>query len=175
MFELETTKATFTKINVRSECHGNEKETGIDLFINIRTGNEILSELHPSLRHFLFVKNENPENESLAGIDDQLTVRRMGNLIETLGGLNCEVKGAEVVIGYGTGGRSDITLGPADVNKFNIEIFEGGSVDLGFKVSISKPGAENIKKLSELLGGEIDITVTPPVDPQGSLLGDGDD
>ena len=48
------------------------------------------------------------------------------------------------------------------------EIMEGGSVIITFRVKCH-PSGEQVKKLYEVLGNEITISITPAVDKQGSL------
>lgn len=169
-FQLETTTAKLMYLNLRDEHHGDQIFTGIDIGIKIVTGNGILSEFHSSLRHFLFIKDEADKQTSIDDENDggQLTVLRMGSLIDGLV-LNYSLKGAEIVIGFGIGGPSDIQLEAKTVDKFVVKVSEGGTVALTFKISVSKPGSENIKKLSEILGREIDIAVTPAVEKQTNL------
>lgn len=163
MFALEKTRAKLTQINPRTEKHGDQDVPAADLKIQMTDGNGILSHFHPTLRSFLYEK----EDGQLEGVE-ALTQRRFGSLIERLR-LDHKIIGAEVVIGFGLGGASDICLGPVDVDGFAVELMEGGSVCLTYRVKAT-PTGEQIKSLYQVLGGEIDITVTPPTDPQGSLL-----
>ncbi|CAE34031.1 phage-related hypothetical protein [Bordetella bronchiseptica RB50] len=94
-------------------------------------------------------------------------MRKFGDLIGALR-LKHELKGAQVVIGFGLGGASDIDFQTADVDHFSVELMEGGSARYGFRVKCN-PTGEQIKRLYEVLGGEVDISVTPAVDKQGAL------
>ena len=51
---------------------------------------------------------------------------------------------------------------------FSAEILEGGSCSYTFRVKCH-PSGEQVKKLYEVLGREITITVTPAIEKQGSL------
>jgi len=167
MFSLESQKVTLAHLNVRPENHGDEKVGGADLKIAFTDSNGLLSEFHPRLRHALYKADEHPD---LPGFDEapaEPTVRVFGDLIGALR-LKHELKGARVVIGFGLGGASDIDFETADVDHFSVELMEGGSARYGFRVKCN-PTGEQIKRLYEVLGGEVDISVTPAVDKQQSL------
>ncbi|MEJ2897549.1 hypothetical protein RVU96_10605 [Bordetella avium] len=173
MFSLDSQKVTLAHLNVRPENHGDEKVGGADLKIAFTESNGLLAMFHPVLRDALYRKEETPPNQEeifQGSPADQLTVRKFGDLICPLR-LKYELKGASVVIGFGLGGASNIDFETADVDHFSVELMEGGSARYGFRVKCN-PTGEQIKRLYEVLGGEVDITVTPAVDKQGSLLND---
>lgn len=163
-FELVQQRATLIHINPRPEKHGDENVPAADLKIEVTDGNELLSMFHPSFRNFLYKKDES--EGQLEGME-HMTVRRFGGLIERLR-LDYSLKGAEVTIGFGLGGQSDINFETVDVDSFNVTIMEGGSVGLTFRIK-AKPTGEQIKKLYEIMGGEIDVWVKPAEEKQGSL------
>lgn len=167
MFSITEQTATLAHINVRTERHGDEPAGAADLKIHFTEGNGILSEFHPTLRSMLYKAEESPEQGEMP-VGEALTVRRFGDLIEKIR-LKHDLIGASVVIGFGLGGSSDIQLDTADVDGFAAEIMEGGSVIITFRIK-SHPTGEQIKRLYEVLGSEITISVTPAVEKQGSLL-----
>lgn len=164
MFQLEAVTGKLVHINPRTEKHGDQEVPAADLKVQVIESNGMLSMFHPTLRSMLYEKDE--QNEQLEGVES-LTKRRYGSLIERLR-LDHKLTGAEVVIGFGLGGASDIDLDTVDVDGFSVEIMEGGSVCLTFRVKTRATG-EQIKRLYEVLGGEIDITVTPAIDKQTNL------
>lgn len=169
-FSLESQKVELVHLNVRPENHGDEKVGGADIKIAFTASNGLLALFHPVLRDALYRKEDTPagQEEIFEGSPaDQLTVRKFGDLI---GGLRLkhELKGATVRIGFGLGGSSDIDFETADVDHFAVEVMEGGSARYQFRVKCN-PTGEQIKRLYEVLGGEVDITVTPAVEKQGSL------
>ncbi|WP_258304812.1 hypothetical protein, partial [Escherichia coli] len=85
----------------------------------------------------------------LEGVE-ALTVRRFGNLIERLR-LDFSLKGADVVIGFGLGGDSDISMDCVDVDSFFVTLMEGGTIGLTFRIK-ARPSGEQIKKLYEIMG-----------------------
>ncbi|MFG0231789.1 hypothetical protein [Achromobacter sp. 413638] len=166
MFSITEQTATLAHINVRTERHGEEPAGAADLKISFTDGNGVLSEFHPVLRSFLYKQEESPDQAEMP-VGEALTVRRFGDLIEKLR-LKHELVGAKVLIGFGLGGASDIELDPADVDGFAAEIMEGGSVIITFRVKCH-PSGEQVKKLYEVLGNQITITITPAQEKQGSL------
>lgn len=166
MFSLQQAKVVLEHINVRTERHGDEKEPAADLKIRMNTGNEILSEFHPTLRSMAYKSDEG--QTEIEGVEPAFSVRRFGDLIERLR-LKYELVGADVSIEFGTGNAaSNIDMQTVDVNGFNVELMEGGSVVTMFRVQC-RPSGEQIKRLYELLGHEITMTVTPAAEKQGSL------
>lgn len=163
-FELETTTAKLIHLNPRPEKHGEENVPACDLKVQVQAGSEILSMIHPTLRAMLY-----KADEQQGQIADALpTVRRFGNLIERLR-LGVKLVGASVVIGFGLGGAgSDIELDTVDVDGFSAELMEGGSVILTFRIKAT-PSGEQMKRLYEVMGGEIDISITPAQEKQQSL------
>lgn len=167
MFSIEEQTATLAHINVRTERHGEEPAGAADLKIQFTAGNGVLSEFHPRLRHALYKAEENPAQGSVDGVKPEPTVRVFGDLIEKIR-LKHELVGAKVLIDFGLGGDSDIELDTADVDGFAVEMMEGGSVITTFRVKCH-PSGEQVKKLYEVLGNEITISITPAAEKQGSL------
>ncbi|MBO9333208.1 hypothetical protein GHR37_29215 [Achromobacter xylosoxidans] len=179
MLALEKQTGQFQNFNLRPEKHGDENVPGADLKIQVTASNDILSEFHPSLKASLYraphpgemdmvdQAEENPAQGSVDGVKPEPTVRVFGDLIEKIR-LKHELVGAKVLIDFGLGGDSDIELDTADVDGFAVEMMEGGSVVTTFRVKCH-PSGEQVKKLYEVLGNEITISITPAADKQGSL------
>lgn len=167
MFSITEQTATLAHINVRTERHGEEPAGAADLKISFTDGNGVLSEFHPVLRSFLYKQEESPDQAEMP-VGEALTVRRFGDLIEKLR-LKHELVGAKVLIGFGLGGAgSDIELETVDVDGFSAELMEGGSVILTFRIKAT-PSGEQMKRLYEVMGGEIDISITPAIEKQATL------
>lgn len=165
MFNLYQQTARLAQFKPRVERHGDEPAGAADLYVNFIESSGILSELHPLLRHSLYrVDDADPQGST---VPPEPTVRIFGDLIEELK-FKRELKGALVVIGFGLGGPSDIMLDPVDVLGFSAGLMEGGSVHFSFRIKCH-PTSEQAKKLYEVMGREITITVTPAVEKQGAL------
>ncbi|OMG85424.1 hypothetical protein [Achromobacter xylosoxidans] len=165
MFNLYQQTAKLAQFKPRVERHGDEPAGAADLYINFTDSNSILTELHPRLRHALYKADENDPQGST--VPPEPTQRVFGDLIEELK-FKRELKGAAVVIGFGLGAPSDIVLDPVDVLNFSAGLMEGGSVNIAFRVKCH-PTSDQAKKLYEVMGREITVTVTPAVEKQGSL------
>lgn len=163
-FQLEQQVATLIHMNPRPEKHGEENVPAADLKIEVKDSNALLSMIHPTLRSFLYKADES--EGQIEGVE-ALTVLRFGTLIERLR-FDMALKGADVVIGFGLGGVSDIELETVDVDGFSVTLMEGGTVSMTFRVK-ARPTGEQIKKLYEVMGCQITISVTPAVEKQGSL------
>lgn len=164
-FSLEQQTAILVHINPRAEKHGEENEPAADLKVQVTESNEHLSLFHPSLRSFLY--KEDDSDGQLDGVEPSLTKLRFGTLLERLK-FDKSLKGADVVIGFGIGGVSDIELETVDVDGFVCTLMEGGSVQYTFRIK-ARPTGEQIKKLYEVMGNEITISVTPAIEKQGAL------
>jgi len=176
MFSIQEQTATLAHLNVRTEKHGDKPHGGADIKLSFTASNGLLAEFHPVLRANLYRAEDTPSNQDdifVAGTPgspvESLTVRRFGDLIEGIN-LKHELKGATVVIGFGLGGASDIDFETVDVSNFHVDLMEGGSCNYSFRVKCS-PTGEQIKKLYEVLGGEVTVTVVPPTDKQVPLFG----
>lgn len=175
MFSITEQTATLAHINVRTEQHGDKPTGAVDLKFHFTGSNGFLAEYHQALRSVFYKAEESPEQAGIPGLDpDALTVRRFGDLIETIS-VKQPLKGADVVIGFGLGGASDIKLETVDVVGHKVSLMEGGSCRYEFTVK-GTPTSDQVKKLFDVLGGEVDLTVIPAADKQGSLgLGSNED
>lgn len=172
MFSITEQIVTLVHINVRTEQHGDKPTGAVDLKFRFTGSNGFLAEYHQALRSVFYKAEEHPEQGDIPGIDvDALTVRRFGDLIETIS-IKQPLKGADVVIGFGLGGASDINLETVDVVGHKVWFMEGGSCCYEFTVK-GTPTSDQVKKLFDVLGGEVDLTIIPAAEKQGSLgLGD---
>lgn len=169
MLSITKQKSTLSHINVRTERHGDKPAGAVDLKFVFTESSSLLIDAHPSLRGFLYKAEErNPDQPRLdTGEADVPTVRRFGDLIQSIS-LKCPVKGADVIIGFGLGGASDIEMATADVTGHHVTIMEGGSCRYQLTVKAT-PTSDQVKKLFEVLDGEVDLTIILPEDKQGSL------
>lgn len=164
-FRADQQKATLTNWNPRAELHGEEKKSASDLSISFATDNDVLSYFDPSLKS-AFYRAPHPGEEDLvdkAGDVDASHMLRhlkfpfMKNAIKP----DRKIVGATVTIAYGTGGKSDIVLHETTVDKFSLDLLEGGTVNVDVRIQCH-PDDKQIAKLYGLLGQEITITILPP-------------
>ncbi len=165
MFSLKNDVAKLANVNPRAELHGEDPQPACDLKIEMNVSNGLLAEFHPTLRSFLYEKDDS----QLDLAEDSLTHLRMPKL----GPLKWdeELVGAEVTVHRGLGGKSDIVLPGCSVNNFVLAPQEGGSVMLCFRVQ-GHPDEKQFGRLCSIIGSEIEITVMPP-EPGEDLASQG--
>jgi len=163
-FSLDRQTSILAHINIRDERQNGEHNSAADLKIQFVSDSGILSEFHPRLRHALYKLADS--TDTIMAVAGEPTVRVFDTLIDKLH-LRHNLIGADVVIEFGLG-MPNISLDTVDVDSFTVELMDGGTVDLQFRIK-SRPTGEQIKRLYEMLGNEITISVTPAIEKQSKL------
>lgn len=160
MFELSEQKAKLISVNPRPELHGQDTKLAIDLHFDTACSNDVLSEFDGFLKGALYKKGDGAGAQGEL-IDDpgRLPVLKFPNM----GPVKWSYKGEgyKLQIHYGIDGKSDIKLGDLTVDKFKFACQEGGTVVISFRV-ICHPDAKDSGRLCEMVGQQIDITLTAP-------------
>lgn len=158
---LTPTSVQLDHVNLRAEKHGDESAPAIDIKFTREAGNDILDLFHPKLRESLYYRAEQTDAQGdIEGVEKVLPNLLFSRLAPLAWDL--EHTGAKVVIDYGLGEDSDITLVDAKVNAFRIAPKEGGTVAVTFRVQTSNIPDGALDKLSGLLQRETQITLTLP-------------
>lgn len=131
-FNLVKQKCLLSHLNIRSENHGEEKATAIDIKLEFDSANNLLSKLHPDLRTTFYRKDEG--REDLAS-DDSMPALRLPLLDPTIG-WDLEVPRTLLRI-HGARPEDDIVLGGGKTNAFKLTLKEGGTVNWKFRVQYS--------------------------------------
>lgn len=155
MFDPNEKNCTLLNVNGRHEMHGPDKVLAVDLKFRGDFDGDILAEFAPALRSAVFAKNEGGDLADQG--TDTPTKLRFPNLIQPLKFEN-EVVGARVKLPYGL---QTIEFETADVNKFEIECHDGGTVTVSFRVQ-ARPTEEQMARCFALLDTQVPITTTPP-------------
>lgn len=155
MFDLDKKQCTLQHINIRDEKHGEENVLAVDLKFQANFDGGILAEFGPALRHSMYEKDEAGDLADQGS--DVPTKLRFPLMAQPLKFGN-EIIGAEVDVAYGIG---SVKLDTCDVNGFKVECHNGGTVGVTWRIQ-AKPSAEQLGKLSMLLGGTCEISITPP-------------
>lgn len=166
-FNLTKTAAKLNSFNIRAEKHGEENVPAGDLKLTIKAANTILDIFDPELRTALYKNTAaNQGQEEVAGLPPTLPNLRFPNLDVPLK-LKDQGVGYTLVLDWGLGGDSNLTLEGCEVNNFQATLEEGGTVELAFRVQISNPDADVIGKLGVNVQHEItiDLTAPKPVEP----------
>lgn len=158
MFSLSHFTLLLANVNIRSEIHGEEKKTAVDLKLTVKTSNDILSEFDPSLKSALYAKAQASQAELVndPGHLPALKFPLMGPIKWAK-----EFAGYDLRIHWGTTGEQDIVLQDCQVAKFSFDCMDGGSVLFSFRVS-GHPDAKTIGRLSEMIQQNIEVTLQPP-------------
>lgn len=163
MFTLENQKAKLINVNPRAEKHGDENALACDLKFEIRTSNDVLSEFHHSLKSAFY---KEPDQGNLIDEPDTLSQLKFPDMGPISYGM--ELVGHELVVHYGIGGKSDLSIDDCRVNHFRLHPQEGGTVIVTFRVQ-GNPSEHVIGKLCSMIQEEIDISLTAPGESQLDL------
>lgn len=166
-FQLPTpTSVKLTHINVRTEKHGDESATALDLKFCLTAGNTALQMFSPKLQKALYWRSKDTESQaSIDGVEQILPDLRfpeLGTLVWE-GDMT-----ARLEIEYGVADAMLFT--PVRVNAFRVDCSQGGSVDITFRVQTSNIPDGALDKLSRQLDGEIKIVLTPSEEPKQEVI-----
>lgn len=156
-FEYERQLTKLIHINVRTEKHGDQDVTAIDMDFRYTANNQTLVMLSPTLKSSLFQKEDTPQRD-ITPDPDHLTVLKnpkMGPIK-----WNEKYENARFIVHIGASGKEDVLFSDATVSKFLIEPKEGGTVVYGYQVRCN-PTDSDIAKIAGLLNQEVYVTLDP--------------
>jgi len=159
MFSLEKQLVKITNINPRAEKHGEDTELAIDIQIEARMSNDVLSEFSSQLKHSLYKASDTPDL-----IDAEFDKDRPSALkFPKMSGFkwNADLDEYEAIIHCGASEKSNISLSDCKVNAFKFAPQEGGTVVVGFRVQ-AYPHETDVGRLCALIQREIEVTLSPP-------------
>ena len=165
-FMLSEQTVRLASFNTRAEIHGENPKPAADLKIEAALANDVLAEFHPSLKSFLYHYDDGRQGDLVAAAQKHDKHWMPPLRIPQLGPLkwNEEITGAKVTVHYGTGSKSDIVLSTCNVNGFQIEPQEGGTVVLTMRVQ-AHPDEKQFGKLCTMIGTDINVSIDPPEAP----------
>ena len=156
-FTLSHRTAKLANLNVRAEQAGADKLPASDLKFSINVPSDSLIEFAPELRGLLYWKNGGGGDLADQTHDaPNLRFPRLGPL-----SWEGEIVGAELTVHYGLGGKSDLVVAAAKVNRFVIDPQEGGTVIIQFRVQ-AHPDEKSVGKLYSMIQRDVDISLTGP-------------
>lgn len=158
MFSLKQ-QVKLSHVNVRNEMHGEDHVTATDIKIEVKVSNDLLAEFHSDLKHFLYLKDDSPDQSELPLDANRATKLRL----PLMGPLKWGWEGAgyHLTVEHGINEASYIKLGDCEVDHIVLHPQEGGTVAIVFRV-IAHPESEDIGKLCTLIQQEVGITLEPP-------------
>lgn len=163
-FALVKERVKLSHLNIRSEQHGEEPATAIDVKFEFDSANNLLAKLHPDLRATFYRKDDNRDLIE----SDQLPALRFP-LMEPSFGWELEIPRTLLRV-HGAEGEEDIVLGGGKTNKFNITMKQGGTVTWKFRCQFSKPPEHAIEALSGLLQQSVHISLHSAEEEQKDLF-----
>lgn len=163
-FNLSKTSAKLNSFNIRAERHGDNPVPAGDLKLTIKAANTILDIFDPKLREALYQNTQADQGQvEVEGVAPTLPNLRFPNL-EGPFKFTDEGAGYKLTLDYGVGGeRSNVTIEGCQVNNFQAECQEGGTVELSFRVQMTDPSADLIGKLGVQVQHDIVIDLEAPV------------
>lgn len=164
MFNLNNQRAKLSSVNPRAELHGEDPKTAVDIKFVVVMENTVLDSFDKHLRPALFEFAHDDYEEDLADQgtdrgDDYRPVLRF----PSLGKFPWDYKGAgyRLIIAQGFSGDEDLILIKTEIDKFKLQLKQGGSCEVEFRV-IAHPNQADMGALCELIQHDVDITLEPP-------------
>lgn len=173
-FRLSKQDVQFTHINQRLENHGpNEKVTGVDLSFSLDMENDVLEALAPGLRDSFYTLPAKGDGDLVdkAKANEPIRLRYPELSPQSW---SKELPNYEVIFHYGLEGNNDVVLEDCTIKSIKIEMHDGGTVGLAWKVG-AHPTDEQVGRLAERLRtGLVSLSMEhkkPKAKPQGELEG----
>lgn len=144
-------------LNIRTEQHGPDEVTALDLKLQLDTGNEALLQFHQRLRGAMF-EPPPPAQEPVEGVDPGLPVRAFPDLapLQWKGEQACSL-----VLHHAGAEGSDIVLPACKADGFTLELLDGGTVRLGFRVRCTCTDERILGRLPLLLHRVVPMSLLP--------------
>jgi hypothetical protein len=170
-FEIHAAEVRLHHLNVRTESHGPDEVTAIDLGLIWETGNEVLAQFHPSLRRLLYSAAPATQPE-VDGVEEVLPVRTFTELAPLH--WSDEAAGLTLAMHHALGEGLDIVIAEAKADSFVLAAMEGGTVKVAFRVRAVCSDERALGRLPLLLKRILPMTLTAAKDTgkgaTGSLL-----
>lgn len=155
-FEYERQLTRLIHVNIRTEKHGDQDVTAMDMDFRYTSSNLTLAMLSPTLKSSLYTKDDS--NGEIDPDAEHLTVLKNPKM----GPIKWDEKyeNARFIVHIGASGKEDVVIRDAVVSKFVIEPKEGGTVVYGYQVRCN-PTDKDIAKIAGLLNQEVYVTLDP--------------
>jgi len=167
MFQIEEfTEAHVAGITNRQETHGDEKVPAISIGLLMVTANTLLDQIDPAIRHALYKAVD--DQEQLPGVEPATPVLRCNSIEKvTLPTLH---EGWTLSVDDGVDDTLPLVFGQVKVDKFVVELQQGGSISLRFRCGTSDIDADRLGKLAMHNGQSIWIKLTAPAKDSGPVI-----
>lgn len=147
-FTIPDAEVKFGHLNVRTEKHGPDDVTAVDLDLEWTTPNQALLQFHPDLLESMYAP-ENGRTKRLPGVEQSYPTR----LYPKLAPLSWpeELTGLCLTIRHGINGDTDLTIPDATADKFLITLKDDGMVTIDLRVRAVCKDERVLGKLPGLL------------------------
>lgn len=164
-YELKTpTRLRLTKVTPRKEIHGDERVQAVSLRLRQETTNEALAALHPGLLDMLFYRAADEVDQQRLDVVPATKPNLRCPIVKGPLKLDLSMSGYTVTIDHGIDDTTALQLYLCELDKFEVEPTEGGSVAIAWSLASNKQiTPELIGALCDLEGAEIEATQVAPV------------
>ncbi len=153
MFQLDQHDAVFSHLNLRKEKHGDEDAAAADLKFSLNAPNTILNTIDPAILPAFWKKADKGQQQNLPmeGSTDLVALN-----LPLLGeqDITGKFEGYELSIGSLMDHIEPVFFADAKVKKITWKPLEGGSVAMGFTVSVLLDEDEDAELISVMVTSE---------------------
>ncbi len=152
-FNLVKERLLLVNLNLRTEMHGDQRESAVDIAFEFDSANNILAKLHKDLRTTFYRGDDTA---------DMLNPEHMPHLrLPLLGPISwdVEIPRTRLVVHDVDDASHDVVLGGGRTNKFRLTMKEGGTVNWKFRVQFSKPDEDMVARLMRVLNQKVPVSL----------------
>lgn len=165
MFSLPTyTYATIANLNTRVEKHGDESVSAVDLTITYDAPNTVLDDFQPGLLDAFYKAPEIGDDAQDEFDGFEISAKPILKF-PRLGAQKADIDlvGFRLAVEYGIDESTALVLPTVNADKFVLDLKEGGTVSIKFRVQANSGLTEQIiGKLAMLISQEVRIQLTAP-------------
>jgi len=156
MLDFESTLVRVKHINNRIEKHSDDKVLGVDLRLVVRLSNNELAQFSPTLKASFYHKDDSVQGDVVTDANHLPNLKN-----PQIGPIKWEGdwEHRRLAIHHGTRAQDDIVLGDAKVSKVVLDLQEGGTVFVTFRVQCH-PDEKQAAKLLTLLDQEVHMSLS---------------
>ncbi len=160
MFQLTDHAATLAKLTTRTEKHGDDDVPAASLRLRVAVASALLDMFNPALKKTFYCKPRVGDQQSIPfEKGDDRTAIAIPEIKHV--GWDAEYPGYSLEIGVGLESSEPVHLSDVTLSKFGFEFIEGGSAVIEFSVA-GTPDGEQVARLYEWQGQDLQLTLTPP-------------
>lgn len=160
MFQLTDHTATLAKLTTRTEKHGDEDVPAASLRLKVAVASSLLDMFNPAIKKTFYCKPRVGDQQSIPfDKGDDRTAIAIPEIRSI--SWDAEYPGYALSIGVGLESSEPVSLSDVTLSKFNFDFIEGGSAVVEFSVA-GTPDGEQVARLYEWQGQDLQLTLTPP-------------